>query len=146
MAFKLGVLKIADLLWKPSEIKTAFARMRQPAESSAGTYEAYDEEEEDSEQGESPNATNEQAQLLLKAIPRRIEALLDSAARTGAQTALQTVLTWYPTLILEKLTSIRDGASDLLESTYATMNRLAATMVGWFPHAEYTPYLDSDGN
>src|SRR4051812_24863667 len=60
------------------------------------TYEAFDDEEEDSEQGEAPNATNEQAEVLLKAIPRRIEALLDSAAQTGAQTALQTVLSWYP--------------------------------------------------
>ena len=83
MAFELGILKIAELLWKPSKLKLAIARMRNQARSSTGTYEEFDEEE-DSDKGEAPNATNEQAQILLKAIPRRIEALLDSAARTGA--------------------------------------------------------------
>src|SRR4051812_19446289 len=102
MAFKLGILKIAELLWKPSKLKMAIARMRNGAGSSAGTYEPFNEEEEDLDKGEGPNATNEQVQILLKAIPRRIEALLDSAARTGVDTALQTVLTWYPKLKLEQ--------------------------------------------
>src|SRR4051812_45331148 len=56
-AFKLGIQKIAELLWKPSELKQAIAHMRNGAWSSAGTYEASDEEEEDSDKGEAPNAT-----------------------------------------------------------------------------------------
>src|SRR4051812_22839314 len=102
--------------------------MRNGAGSSAGTYEASDEEEEEEDKGEAPNATNEQVMLLLKAIPRRIEALLDSTAQTGAETALQAVMTWYPKLNLEWLYTMRDGASDLLESTYAQVNQLATMM------------------
>ena len=83
--------------------------------------------------------------MLLKAAPRRIEALLDSAARTSAEMALQTVLSWYPKLSLARLYTMRDGAADLLETAYTQVNRLATAMVGWFPHTEYTPVLDDAG-
>src|SRR4051812_25017403 len=59
--------------------------------------------------------------------------------------ALQTVLSWYPKLILARLYTMRDGAADLLETAYAQVNRLATTMAGWFPHTEYTPILDDAG-
>src|SRR4051812_45093153 len=120
--------------------------MRNGAGSSAGTYEMSDEEEEDSDKGEAPNATNKQAQILLKGISRRIDVLLDSAARTGVQMALQTVLTWYPQVNLRQLYTMWDGASDLLERTYVEVSWPATTMVDWFSPYDYTPYIYSDGN
>ena len=88
----LRILKIAELLWPPRELKVGLQRMKQVASSSAETFELEIMEEEDSERGEAPNATTEQTRILLKAIPRRIDVLLDSASHTGAQTALQMVL------------------------------------------------------
>ena len=86
--FKLGVQKLAELLWGPAELKQALGRLRHGEGSSAGTHESDDE---DSEQGDAPTATHDQVVMLLKAAPRRVEALLDSAARTGAEMVLQTV-------------------------------------------------------
>ena len=59
---------------------------------------------------------------------------------------LQTFLSWYPQVKLDALHSIREGAGEFLEKTYAEVNWVAAMMSDWFVHTEYTPYLDSDGN
>src|SRR3954466_4293305 len=56
------------------------------------------------------------------------------------------VLSWYPQVKLLRLYTIRDGAADLFERTYAEVNRLASTMVNWFSPYDYTPYLDEEGN
>jgi hypothetical protein len=146
LSFKLGILKIAEALWPAAELKAGLKRMEHAADSSAEVRKDDPQEEEDSDQGETPNATTEQTRILLKAIPRRIDVLLNSAGRTGAETALQTILTWYPQVKLSKLYSLRDGAGDLLEKTYAEVNRLASTMANWFSPYDYTPYLDDGGN
>src|ERR1041385_2865859 len=146
LSFKLGILKIAELLWSPTELKVGLQRMKHAAGSSAETREPETLDEEDSDKGEAPNATTEQTRILLKAIPRRIDVLLNSAGQTGAETALQTVLSWYPQVKLSQLYSLRDGAGDLLEKTYAEVNRLASAMVNWFSPYDYTPYLDDGGN
>jgi hypothetical protein len=146
LSFKLGILKIAQLLWPPTELKTGLQRMKLAAGSSAETFEPEDLVAEASDKGEAPNATTEQTRILLKAIPGRIDVLLDSAGRTGAETALQTTLSWYPQVKLSKLYSIRDNSTDLLERTYAEVNRLASTMINWFSPYNYTPYLDGEGN
>src|SRR3954462_9961886 len=118
--------------------------MKQAASSSAETRAS--EAEEDSDKGEAPNATTEQTRILLKAIPCRIDVLLNSAGRTGAETALQTVLSWYPQIRLPQLYSIRENATDLVEKTYTEVNRLASSMVNWFSPYDYSPYLDEGGN
>src|SRR3954451_23147778 len=100
--------------------------MKDVAGSSAETREPETLVKEDSDKGEAPNATTEQTRTLLKAIPRRIDVLLNSAGRTGAETALQTVLSWYPQVKLSKLHSLRENAVDVLEKTYAEVNRLAS--------------------
>src|SRR3954462_5323273 len=141
MSFKLGILKIAKQLWPANELKVGLQQMQQAASSSA-----VSEAEEDSDKGEAPNATTEQTRMLLRAIPRRIDVLLDSAGRTGAETALQTVTSWYPQVKLSQLYSIREDATDLLEKSYAEVNRLASSMLNWFSPYEYTPYLDEGGN
>src|SRR4051812_32259601 len=146
LSFKLGILKIAEALWSPTELKAGLQKMKNAADSSAETRKADTHDEEDSDQGDTPNATTEQTRTLLKAIPRRIDVLLNSAGRTGAETALQTVLSWYPQVKLSQLYSLRDNASDLLEKTYTEVNRLASTMVNWFSPYDYTPYLDEGGN
>src|SRR4051812_16080088 len=146
LSFKLGILKIAELLWPPTELKVGLQKMKQAASSSSETRASETPAEEDSDKGEAPNATTEQTRILLKAIPRRIDVLLNSAGRTGAETALQTVMSWYPQVRLPQLYSIRENATDLLEKTYTEVNRLASTMVNWFSPYEYTPYLDAGGN
>src|ERR1041385_9262883 len=112
--------------------------MKNVASSSAEIRELEAQEEEDSDKGEALNATNEQTRTLLKAIPRRIDVLLNSAAWTGAETALQTVLSWYPQVKLSQLYSLRENATDVLEKTYTEVNRLASTMVNWFSPYDYT--------
>ena len=92
LSFKLGILKIAELLWPPTELKVGLQRMKHVAGSSAETRKPETLVKEDSDKGEAPNATTEQTRILLKAIPRRIDVLLNSSGRTGAETALQTVL------------------------------------------------------
>ena len=145
LSFKLGILKIAESLWSPTELKVGLQKMKNTAGSPAGSHKADMQDEEDSDKGEAPNATTEQTRTLLKAIPRRIDVLLNSAGRTGAETALQTVLSWYPQVKLSQLYSLREDASDLLEKTYTEVNRLASAMVNWFSPYEYTPYLDEGG-
>ena len=143
-SFKLGILKIAALLWPPNELKAELHRLT--VSSSTDSFEPEVLVAASSDKGEAPNATTAQVRTLLKAIPGRIDVLLDSAGRTGAQTALQTVLSWHPQVKLTRLYSIREDANALLEKTYAEVNRLACTMVNWFSVYTYTPYLDEDGN
>ena len=47
---------------------------------------------------------------MLRVAPRRVEALLDSVVRAGAQTALMMVKSWYPGLDLQALTGLRARA------------------------------------
>src|ERR1041385_7188512 len=146
LSFKLGILKIAESLWSPTELKVGLQRMKHVVGSSAETREPETLDKEYSDKGEAPNATTEQTRILLKAIPHWINVLLNSAGQTGAETALQTVLSWYPQVKLSQLYSLREDASDLLEKTYTEVNRLACTMVNWFSPYDYTPYLDEGGN
>jgi hypothetical protein len=132
------------VLWPPSELKAELQRLGVSPSTDACEPEVL--VATSSDQGDAPNATIAQVRTLLKAIPGRIDVLLDSAGRTGAQTALQTVLSWHPQVQLSRFYSIREGTTTLLERTYAEVNRLACTMVSWFSVYNYTPYLDEDGN
>jgi len=132
------------VLWPPNELKAELQRLA--VSPSTHTFEPEVLAATSSDKGEAPNATIAHVRTLLKAIPGRIDVLLDSAGRTGAQTALQTVLSWHPQVKLSRLYSVREGATALLEKTYTEVNRLACTMVDWFSVYTYTPYLDEDGN
>ena len=81
-SFNLGILKIAALLWPPSELKAELQRLT--VSSSTDTFEPEVLVATSSNKGEAPNATTAQVRTLLKAIPGRIDILLDSAGRTGA--------------------------------------------------------------
>ena len=50
-----------------------------------------------------PAKTNEDVARNLKAAPRQLEALLDSAFRSGVQASLAIVKSWYPTVDLTLL-------------------------------------------
>ena len=144
MSFKLGILRIVGILWPPAELQAELQRLT--TSTSTETFEPEILTVAASKRGEATNATTDQIRTLLKAILGRIDVLLDSAGRTGAQTALQTVLSWYPQVKLPQLYNIRGNATALLERTYAEVNRLASTMVDWFSVYTYTPYLDDEGN
>ena len=47
---------------------------------------------------------------MLRAAPRRVEHLLDSAVRAGAQAALMLVRSWYPGLDPSVLTGMHAGS------------------------------------
>ena len=143
LSFKLGILKIGRLLWPPTEFLAELQHAG--ANTSTDTFEPEVLAATTSSQGDAPNATTDQTRALLKAIPGRINVLLDSAGRTGAQTALQTVLSWYPTVELSRLYAVREEATAMLQKAYADVHRLACTMVDWFSVYQYTPYLDDDG-
>jgi len=143
LSFKLGILKIGRLLWPPTEFLAELQHAG--ANTSTDTFEPEVLAAATSSQGDAPNATTDQTRALLKAIPGRINVLLDSAGRTGAQTALQTVLSWYPTVELSRLYAVREEATAMLQKAYADVHRLACTMVDWFSVYQYTPYLDDDG-
>ena len=112
-SFKLGILKIAAVLWPPNELKAELQRLA--VSPSTDAFEPEVLVATSSDKGDAPNATIAQVRTLLKAIPGRIDVLLDSAGRTGAQTALQTVLSWHPQVKLSRLYNVREGATALLE-------------------------------
>ena len=77
LSFKLGILRIARILWPPAELQAELQRLT--TSTSAETFEPEILTAASSERGEAPNATTDQIRTLLKAIPGRIDVLLDSA-------------------------------------------------------------------
>ena len=83
---------------------------------------------------------------MLRAAPRRVEHLLDSAVRAGAQAALMLVRSWYPGLDLSVLTGMRVGSDEDVSSVWPDICHRAAMIKSNINPLEYAPYLDSDGN
>ena len=90
--------------------------------------------------------SNEAVAAMLRAAPRRIEHLLDSAVRAGAQDALMLVRSWYPGLDLSVLTGMRVGSDEDVSSVWPDICHRAAVIRSNINPLEYAPYLDSDGN
>ena len=81
LSFKLGILKIGRLLWPPTEFLAELQNAE--ASTSTDTFEPEVLVATSSSQGDAPNATTDQTRALLKAIPGRINVLLDSAGWMG---------------------------------------------------------------
>lgn len=77
-----------------------------------------------------PDATA-QVTTMLTVAPRRIRALLDSAARAGAQMTLATVVSWYPGLDLSLLRAVRAGSDSDLSAALGDISRHAADIGSW---------------
>jgi len=90
--------------------------------------------------------STEAISAMLRAAPRRVDHLLDSAVRAGAQTALMLVRSWYPGLDLSVLTGMRVGSDEDVSSVWPDICHRAAEVKSHINPYEYTPYLDSDGN
>ena len=90
--------------------------------------------------------SSEAVAAMLRAAPRRVEHLLDSAVRAGAQTALMLVRSWYPGLDLSVLTGMRAGSDEDVSSVWPDICHRAAMIKTNINPLEYAPYLDSDGN
>ena len=56
--------------------------------------------------------SNEAVAAMLRVAPRRVDHLLDSAVRAGAQAALMLVRSWYLGLDLSVLTGMRAGLDE----------------------------------
>ena len=82
---------------------------------------------------------------MLRAAPRRVDLLLDSAVRADAQAALMLVKSWYPGLDVGVLTGLRaDSDADVSVAWPAICHRAAKIRSNINP-LEYTPYLDDEG-
>ena len=90
--------------------------------------------------------SNEAVAAMLRAAPRRVDHLLDSAVRAGAQAALMLVRSWYPGLDLSVLTGMRVGSDEDVSSVWPDICHRAAVIKSNINPLEYAPYLDSDGN
>ena len=82
---------------------------------------------------------------MLTIAPRRIRALLDSAARGGAHMALNTVVSSYPALNLSLLGGVRTDSDNEMAATWEEISRVAAAMGSWVDPLHYIPLRDDDG-
>ena len=82
---------------------------------------------------------------MLRAAPRRVDALLDSAVRAGAQTTLMIVKSWYPGLDLQALTGLRAGSEADVSAAWPAICHRTSDIWSMVNPAEYTPHLDQDG-
>ena len=57
-----------------------------------------------------PAKTTEDVARNLKAAPRRLDAMLDSAFRSGVQASLAIVKSWHPTADLQLFRALWDGS------------------------------------
>ena len=89
--------------------------------------------------------STEAVAAMLRAAPRRVGHLLDSAVRAGAQAALMLVRSWYPGLDLDLLTAMRAGSGADLESVWPAICHRSAMIGANINPLEYTPYLDPEG-
>ena len=78
---------------------------------------------------------------MLRAAPHRVDALLDSAVRAGAQTALMMVKSWYPGLDLQALTGLRAGSEPDIAESWPAICHQAAEIRGMVKPDEYTRAL-----
>jgi hypothetical protein len=92
-----------------------------------------------------PNKTNEDVARNLKAAPRQLETLLDSAFRSGVQATLAIVKSWYPTVDLKLLRALRDESDAEVGAVWIEICHLAAELAHSVNLLEYTPRLDDAG-
>ena len=83
---------------------------------------------------------------MLRAAPRRVDHLLDSAVCASAQAALMLVRSWYPGLDLSILTGLRAGSDEDVSTVWPAICHRAAAIRANINPLEYAPYLDAKGN
>src|SRR4051812_5942787 len=89
--------------------------------------------------------TNEDVARNLKAAPRQLAIMLDSAFRCGVQASLAIVKSWYPTVNLNLLRVMRDHSDAAVGAVWTEICQVAAELVNAVNLLEYTPYLDDEG-
>ena len=82
---------------------------------------------------------------MLRATPRRVDALLESAVWAGAQTTLMITRSWYPGYDLQAPIGLRAGSEADLDESWPTICRRAAEIQKTVNPKEYTPLLGEDG-
>ena len=82
---------------------------------------------------------------MLRVAPRRVDLLLNFAVRTGAQTALMMVKSWYPGLDLKILTGLRTSSDADVSAAWVDICHRAGEISSYVNPLEYTPYLDAEG-
>src|SRR4051812_36956520 len=92
-----------------------------------------------------PDRTIEDVARNLKAARRQLEALLDSACRSGVQASLAIVKSWYPTVDLELLRALRDHSDAEVGAVWKEICHLASELAHAMDLLEYTPRLDDAG-
>src|SRR3954468_19366614 len=92
-----------------------------------------------------PDRTSEDVARNLKAARRQLDALLDSACRSGVQASLAIVASWYPTIDLELLRALREHSEADVGAVWTKICHLAAELTHAMDLLEYTPLLDDAG-
>ena len=92
-----------------------------------------------------PAKTAEDVARNLKAAPRRLDAMLDSAFRSGVQASLAIVKSWHPTADLQLFRALRDGSDAEVGKVWTEICHLAAELADSVNLLEYTPRLDDAG-
>jgi hypothetical protein len=92
-----------------------------------------------------PDRTSEDVARNLKAARRQLDALLDSACRSGVQASLAIVTSWYPTIDLELLRALREHSEADVGAVWTKICHLASELTHAMDLLEYTPLLDDAG-
>ena len=92
-----------------------------------------------------PNKTSEDIARNLKAAPRQLDTMLDSAFRSGVQASLAMVKSWYPTVDLNLVRTLRDNSDAEVGAVWKDICHLAAELADSLNLMEYTPRLDDAG-
>ena len=87
-----------------------------------------------------PAKTTEDVARNLKVAARRLDALLDSAFRSGVQASLAIVKSWYPTVDLNLVRALRDDSDAAVGAVWTDIYQVAAELVNSVDLLEYTPY------
>src|SRR4051812_26558914 len=89
--------------------------------------------------------TNEDVARNLKAAPRQLAIMLDSAFRSSVQASLAIVKSWYPTVDLNLVRAMRDNSDAAVGAVWTEICQVAAELVNAVNLLVYTPYLDDAG-
>src|SRR3954462_12853591 len=88
--------------------------------------------------------TNDDVAQNLKAAPRQLDAMLDSAFRSSVQASLSIVKSWYPEVDLDLIHALREGSGNTIGAVCPRICKVASELVGAMYMLEFSPYLDEE--
>ena len=90
--------------------------------------------------------SNEDVARNLRAAPRQLDIMLESAFRSVVQASLAILTSWYPTIDLSLVGALREGSENDVGAVWTDICQIATELVNAVDFLEYTPYLDDAGH